>query len=396
MLKNYIVCTLLIAGMIMSCCLTSSEAADLSKLEDTNELIVYIGGDENVKFLWQNDLLPAFAKKYPEIKYKIVHFSHSTGLRENIDKLIAQEKTGKTKYDFDLTDGFGAVEYRKGGTTGVLLPATNEYFSNLDKCNPLGLQLGLGYGIPYRGSSVVLAFDSARLPAEQVPNTMDELFIWIINNHGKFTYNEPGTGGSGESFVNTALFKFSDYDGYFKDAEYHPELEEEWAPGFLLLKALEPYLYQQGVYPKGNAGTLDLLNRGEILLTPAWSDMAMSWRDEGRLPPTLKLKQLNNPPFTGGSAYLTVTSKAPNLKNAILFIDWMLTPEAQDIVIKKMKGYPGIKWEFMPEGTIETFGDVASGYRRSFSEDYNSSMKKNGKSLLLKDELRNRNHIIRE
>ncbi len=375
MSKNSVVCLVLVVGMILSGWALVAKAADLSKLPDTNELIVYIGGDENVKFLWQNDLLPAFEKHYPNIKPKLVHFSHSTGLRENIDKLIAQETAGKKKYDFDLTDGFGAVEYRKGGATGVLLPATAEYFSNLDKCDPIGLQQGLGFGIPYRGSSVVLAFDSARLPADQVPGTMPALFTWIINNPGKFTYNEPGTGGSGESFVNTALFQFSDYDSYFKDAEYHPELEESWAPGFLLLKALEPYLYQQGVYPKGNAGTLDLLNRGEILLTPAWSDMALSWRDDGRLPPTLSLKQLNNPPFTGGAAHLSVTSKAPNLKNAILFIDWMLTPEAQDIIIKKMKGYPGIQWEFMPAGTIESFGDVASGYRMSFSEDYNSSMK---------------------
>ena len=35
----------------------------------------------------------------------------------------------------------------------------------------------------------------------------------------------------------------------------------------------------------GNAGTLDMLNRGEIAMGPVWVDMFYTWMADGRLPP---------------------------------------------------------------------------------------------------------------
>ena len=35
----------------------------------------------------------------------------------------------------------------------------------------------------------------------------------------------------------------------------------------------------------GNAGTLDMLNRGEIAIGPVWVDMFYTWMAEGKLPP---------------------------------------------------------------------------------------------------------------
>jgi len=43
----------------------------------------------------------------------------------------------------------------------------------------------------------------------------------------------------------------------------------------------------------GNAGTLDMLNRGEIAVGPVWVDVFYTWMAEGKLPPSMKLKLIH-------------------------------------------------------------------------------------------------------
>jgi hypothetical protein len=46
----------------------------------------------------------------------------------------------------------------------------------------------------------------------------------------------------------------------------------------------------------GNAGTLDMLNRGEISIGPVWVDMFYTWQADGRMSPKMKLA-LPSPDF---------------------------------------------------------------------------------------------------
>ena len=60
-----------------------------------------------------------------------------------------------------------------------------------------------GAAIPYRGSSVVLAYNSDHVKSP--PKTLGALLDWIRANPGKFTYNSPNSGGSGYSFAETVV-----------------------------------------------------------------------------------------------------------------------------------------------------------------------------------------------
>ena len=46
---------------------------------------------------------------------------------------------------------------------------------------------------------------------------------------------------------------------------------------------------QYVVLTPGNAGTLDMLNRGEIAMGPVWVDMFYTWQADGRMSPKIKL-----------------------------------------------------------------------------------------------------------
>ena len=65
----------------------------------------------------------------------------------------------------------------------------------------------------------------------------------------------------------------------------------------------------------GNAGTLDMLNRGEISVGPVWVDMFYTWMADGKLPPSMKLK-LVAPGMPGQPMYYAVPAKAQNTKLA--------------------------------------------------------------------------------
>ena len=72
---------------------------------------------------------------------------------------------------------------------------------------------------------------------------------------------------------------------------------------------------QNVVITPGNAGTLDMLNRGEIAMGPVWVDMFYTWKADGKLPPNMKLK-LVAPGMPGQPMYYAVPAKAGQAKLA--------------------------------------------------------------------------------
>ena len=68
---------------------------------------------------------------------------------------------------------------------------------------------------------------------------------------------------------------------------------------------------QNVVITPGNAGTLDMLNRGEIAMGPVWVDMFYTWMADGKLPPNMRCK-LIAPGMPGQPMYYAIPAKAAN------------------------------------------------------------------------------------
>src|SRR5207245_9427613 len=111
-------------------------------------------------------------------------------------------------------------------------------------------------------------------------------------NPGKFAYNEPSTGGSGDAFVIAMIYKYSDYQKYVTQP-FSATNEKEWDAAFAALKALAPSLYSKGVYPKGNAGKLHLLTRGDNWMGSVCSDQSTQALAGGQLLNALSIMHSN-------------------------------------------------------------------------------------------------------
>ena len=134
---------------------------------------------------------------------------------------------------------------------------------------------------------MLLAYDPAHVT--DPPKSLDDLLSWITEHPGKFAYNSPKSGGSGGAFVATVLDKSTPSDARAQmTSGYHKELESNWDQGWQVLAGLNKDMYQKGVYPNGNNGTLELLQSGQIWMAPVWSDQFLSGQQTGVVPKTAK------------------------------------------------------------------------------------------------------------
>lgn len=284
------------------------------------------------------------------------------------DKIIAAEKAGKNS-GYDILDS-GIVPTL--ATANMLQKLNPTEVPNMSHVDPALLKQTNDEGLPYRGSSVVLAYNSAEV--KNPPKTLNALLAWIKANPGKFTYNTPSTGGSGDDFVMAVVnSKVPKQDQAKLITSSSKSLESTWTPGLNLLKSLGPDIYRHGYYANGNTGTLNLLANGSIWVAPVWSDMALSALQDKQLPSTIKLIQLT-PPFAGGPADMGVVKNSPNKQAAYAFLNWLLTPQAQTIVVNKMNGYPGVEWKYVPKSVQQKFSAIAKSYATGWSSFYGADL----------------------
>src|SRR5439155_3802286 len=118
------------------------------------------------------------------------------------------------------------------------------------------------------------------------PKTYAELEEWVQKNPKKFGYNGIKGGMSGVAFIVGWVYANSPEPDRLLKGPYDAETKKAWDQAFARLAAFNKNV----VLTPGNAGTLDMLNRGEIAMGPVWVDMFYTWQADGKIPPSVKLK----------------------------------------------------------------------------------------------------------
>ncbi|BBH21393.1 hypothetical protein Back11_27380 [Paenibacillus baekrokdamisoli] len=336
------------------------------------EFNFYFTGSQNVKDLWDT-LIPMFEKNNSEVKVNPVYVPPGTGAQPTYDRISAAKQANKGSGEIDLyEDGLSSVT--QGQKDDLWDTLDGGKIKNLANVDATTLKDISNLAVPFRSSAVVLAYNSEKVKTP--PATLDELYDWIKKNPTKFAYNDPSTGGSGNSFVMTTLYKF------LPEAAIHnsdPSIEKDWDQGFALLKDLGKSVYGNGIYPKKNQGTLDLLTSGEVDMIPAWSDMALEQIAKGQLPKTTKIAQIK-PGFNGGPTYLMVPKLSEKKEAVYQFLNFVLSPEAQAVVVNKMHGFPGINLSSMPQDIQDSFKGASEGFRTFNIGDLDKDMAKRWQS----------------
>jgi len=309
-----------------------------------NRIDWYTSSDQNIIDFWTNIIKPKFEAANAGVTINLVDANDSAGLQAIESRaLAALGSSADPQADFfegsDARLPAGAID------KGLYVDFTKEKLSNASKINPLAKDLPQNG--PYRGSQVLLAFDTTKLSADKAPKTWADLIAWIKANPGQFIYNRPDKGGSGAGFVKRAIYEANGKDpSVFKVDNYDaatsgPMLQK----GFDILKDLTPSLMGQGAYTSGNTQSIQLLSQGAATMIPAWSDQSLSAIKQGVLPDTTGLVQLSDLGFPGGFTWNTIPTNGVNKALAIKLQDFILSEEIQSAIVTELGGFPAVSWD---------------------------------------------------
>ncbi|ADZ71616.1 ABC transporter periplasmic binding protein [Polymorphum gilvum SL003B-26A1] len=305
------------------------------------ELTVITAGDQNMVDYVNEYLGPLFEELHPGTKVRAVGTGPGdAGSQKILERFEAQAKAGVQTWDTDVAvvhekfagpmvkEGYLA-NYRGSIETGALVTRANARMA-------LGTEVD-GYVMPMFNSQTAIAYNPALVP--NPPRSYEDLRAWAAANPKQFGYNGIKGGASGVSFVMGWIYAFGDGDadklmnGPFEEAE-----TKKWDAA---LASLKDFTANATLTP-GNAGTLDMLARGEIAMGPVWVDMFYSWKANGQLPPELKLI-LPAPGMPGQPMHYVIPAKAPNKELAEAFVALATSPKVQAKgIVEKFNWYPGI------------------------------------------------------
>ena len=301
---------------------------------------VVTAGDQNMVDYVNNYLAPKFEAQNPGVKVKAVGTGPGdAGSQKIYEKLSAQQKANVAAWDVDV-----AVVHQRGAATMVkeslLAPYTKDVaagkmISRDSSKNALGQNVD-GYVIPMFHSQIAFAYNPDVVKAP--PKSYAELAEWVKKNPKQFGYNGVKGGMSGVGFVMGWVGANSGMGDQLEKGPYDPAKKATIDKSLESLKEFNKYV----VLTPGNAGTLDMLNRGEISMGPVWVDMFYTWVADGKMPPNIKL-ELPQPGLPGQPMYYVVPAKAANAALAKKFIDFAASPEIQaEGIVKQFNWYPGI------------------------------------------------------
>jgi putative spermidine/putrescine transport system substrate-binding protein len=316
----------------------------------------YTSSDQNILDFWTNIVAPKFQAANPGITLNLVDAGDSAGAQAIAARALAAKQGGQDPQadfieEYDPRLPKGAME------AGLFVNFKEAGLSNWSKVNPLAIDTD--FSLPYRGSQVLLAYDTTKLPADKAPKTFADLIAWIKANPGQFIYNRPDKGGSGGNFVRRAIYEVNGKDPSKFTLDNFGEFgATALPPAWELLKDLAPSLMDQGAYTSGNTQSIQLLSQGAVTMIPAWSDQALQAINKGVLPETTGLVQLQDLALPGGFARAVVFANGTNKDAAIKLADFVLTEEIQSAVITELGGFPGVSWDYVSKELHDKYKDV--------------------------------------
>ncbi len=303
-------------------------------------LNVATAGDQNMVDYINDYLAPKFEAANPGVTVRAIGTGPGdAGSLKIFEKLDAESKAGVDAWDIDV-----AVVHQRGAAQMIgdsLLAkyrddiATGKLVTRDTADNALGADVS-GYVMPMFHSQIAIAYNPAAVP--NPPKTYAELAKWVAESPGQFGYNGIKGGMSGVGFVMGWVEAMTGEGDKLEKGPYDPAMKPKIEAALAEMKAFNASV----TMTPGNAGTLDMLNRGEIAMGPVWVDMFYTWIADGKLSPDLKL-QIIGPGMPGQPMYYVVPAKAAQPDLARKFVELATSPDVQaEGIVKRFNWYPGI------------------------------------------------------
>lgn len=298
--------------------LLQKDWAEIEKLAKEEGSLIFTAWYNEAGF---TELLKGFSEKYG-IKAELA-VAESTAFSQ---KALAEKDAKVGTIDVGLIGSEIKTMLDGNVLGGPILNKIND--ENIIDENACKYQEGIatnGMVVPLYYNQTGILYNSDVVKAEEVPQTFEELEAWIDAHPGRFGYNIPEKGGSGQSFCHLVLTTLSGgLDQYYASTEENKALTDQWSKGWEWLKSRKDIM----VITTGNNDSISRLNQGEIDMTVAWNDDLDVCRASGEIGNNALLT-VPAMGLAGGGDSLGVLKNAPHKAAALLFVKYMISLEGQ-------------------------------------------------------------------
>ena len=331
----------ILVALIMGTMSFSASAASTDYVNMTIEELTTAAKQESGKIVfsawWGEDFWNRFAKDFTA-KYGIevdIAFGDSKPV---LDKLIIEKDAEASTIDVVLIGGSSA---KTAMDAQLMLPNLLNAIDGGDQLDA-GLsrvQEGVvhdGAFVPVYLNQTGLVYNPEKIKEEDLPQTWTQLEAFIDSNPGRFAFCDPTTGGSGQSFVHSAIDQLA--GGLYKyvgDTEVDEEKIAGWPEVWQWINDREDKL----VITSSNSDSLAKINSGECWLAAAWDDDCVNFIKKGEL---LKDAKLYIPDFrmAGGGDTVAVARNSKNIASSILFVNELASVAGQEAMTEGLSSLP--------------------------------------------------------
>src|SRR5690606_24056566 len=128
----------------------------------------YTSSDSNILDFWTNTVKPAFEAANPGVGLNLVDAGDSAGIIATSERAMAAKQTD-TDPQADFFESADPLLPDAAIEAGIFVNMKEAGLSNYSKINPLAIQSD--YCLPYRGSQVLLAYDTCKRDPSDAPET---------------------------------------------------------------------------------------------------------------------------------------------------------------------------------------------------------------------------------
>lgn len=263
----------------------------------------------------------------PSWRQFVQSFEEETGIKVRIpegthdgnrNKLQAESRRDKGSMDVVALGPTALKTFNIDNTLLKLekLPGFDKLQTNAEGVN------SQGYGVTFWGNQTGIAYDSGRIDEADLPQTFSEVESYIQNNPQNFGVNDPNGGGAGLRFIESTI---RHVNGNFEMTEKtDPKVVKSWSKTWDWYQSNKDDI----LITASNADSLTRINDGEIIMAPAWEDHLAGLQKRGAITDRIKF-YIPEFGMSGGGNFVTIAKNSQNKAAALVFINWLTSPEVQ-------------------------------------------------------------------
>ena len=319
------------------------------------------GGDEN-RNNWLNTTVADYVKEHYDITLEVVGMN----IDEILAKLSGEKQMGATSGSIDMI-WINGENFYSAKENGLLYGPFTEKLPNMeayidlddpetlnDFCMPIE-----GYEAPYARAQMVMMSDSAVTP--EAPANAEEFMAYCQKYAGKVTYPAlPDFTGS--AFVRNLIYELCGWEQFQTMEADYETVKAAIAPAVEYLRALNPYLWNEGkTFPDSSTTVDSMFADGELVMNMSYGPFSVATGiANGTYTDTTRTFVFDNGTI-GNTNYMAIAFDSPNKAGAMVVINAILSGDIQLTQYETLRELPVVATDKLSAEEKAAFDAVEIG-----------------------------------